>query len=338
MAQKDLAFPFDWNEENNVENDTLSFLQPAVDLERISRDRHVGSVLYKFSGFEVIFCETCGFIHVANPPSQNKLTEYYKVNFYTQERKKNYFTEQLNSLNWWQEIFRERLSKLEAALGRKGKLLDVGCGPGYFLNFARENGWHVEGLEPSTDAVTFAINELKLSVFPVSFENYLNKKLEEKFDVVYSHGVIEHVLNPIDFINKSKRLLTKNGLIFSSVANDFNIFQYAIMKQNPDKKPWWIVPPEHLNYFTANSLKRLFKNCGLSVKSFQSSFPMDLFPLMGMDYTLTPEIGKKCQEYRENFEFSLLNSNLGFLKSQLYENFASIGLGRQIDIIGRIND
>ena len=87
MAQKGLAFPFDWNEENNAENDDLSFLQPAVDLERIYRDGHVGYLLNKFSGFEVIFCETCGFIHVANPPSQNDLTKFYKVNFYNQDRK-----------------------------------------------------------------------------------------------------------------------------------------------------------------------------------------------------------------------------------------------------------
>jgi len=334
QANKDLIFPFDWNEQEFPKKLDDSFLQPMKDLRKITYEDHSGHILCEVSGFEIIFCEKCGFIHVLNPPSKAELETFYKTKFYAQERKKTYFQEQMKSITWWNEIFQERLDKLENELGRTGKLLDVGCGPGFFLDFARKRSWDVCGIEPSSDACSFAKNELNLNVSLLSLENYLRKNSKEKFDVVYSHGVLEHVLDPKDFINKSRSLLNKNGLIFLSVANDFNPFQYAYLKQNPEILPWWLVPPEHLNYFTTNSLKRLVKNCNFNIKSVQNSFPIDMFLLMGTDYINEPKLGRQCHHNREKFELTMLNSGLGFLKNELYESLALLGIGRQTDIIG----
>ena len=57
----------------------------------------------------------------------------------------------------------------------------------------------------------------------------------------------------------------KKGLIFLSAANDFNIFQYMSLKKL--KKPWWIVPPEHINYFRVNDINKIFdkKNSNLNI-------------------------------------------------------------------------
>ena len=61
--------------------------------------------------------------------------------------------------------------------------------------------------------------------------------------------------DPINFIKQAEKCLSKKGLIFTSVANDFNQIQFLAL--NHVKKPWWITPPEHYNYFNMTSIKRL---------------------------------------------------------------------------------
>ena len=333
-----MIFPFDWKD--NLDIGSFGFLnfKPSNEMQYHTSPEHHGFILNERCGFKIIFCEDCGFIHVANPPERNALNKFYRDKFYTQDRKRNYITAQSEARDWWNTVYKDRLTKLEGLLGRTGRILDVGCGPGFFLKFAEEHGWEVCGLEPSSSAVKFAQDKLKLNVMKLSLESYFEQNASEEFDVIYSHGVLEHVLDPINFLNRSKDLLTENGLIFSSVANDFNPVQYSFLKRDPQKKPWWIIPPEHLNHFTSASIHRLFRNCGLKVKSRQSSFPIDFFLLMGIDYVDRPNEGSKCHEYRENLEMSLINSDMGFLKDHLYEFLASCSVGRQVDIIGAKNE
>ena len=54
------------------------------------------------------------------------------------------------------------IDNFEKILGRKGSILDIGCGPGFFINRASSKGWEVAGIEPSIDAVNYANNSLGL--------------------------------------------------------------------------------------------------------------------------------------------------------------------------------
>ena len=67
-----------------------------------------------------------------------------------------------------------------------------------------------------------------------------------------------------------------------SVANDFNIFQFLSMQNI--SKPWWIIPPEHINYFRINDIKKLFNKKSFKIIDINSSFPIEIFLLMGQNY------------------------------------------------------
>ena len=83
----------------------------------------------------------------------------------------------------------------------------------------------------------------------------------------------------------------------------------------------------------SNIVSGTLMSCGFDVLDIQSSFPVDIFLLMGLDYTKNKELGKKCQEFRINFERNLSNSYLKNFNEKIYRNFASLNLGRQIDIV-----
>ena len=93
---------------------------------------HKGINLYKINKYKILDCINCGFITVPIP-KQDYLEKYYLKKYYSQ-RKLDYFKEQNKNLSWWKNIFKNRIDKFEKILGRKGSILDIGCGPGFFLN------------------------------------------------------------------------------------------------------------------------------------------------------------------------------------------------------------
>jgi len=295
--------------------------------------QHVGEILEQKGEYSAVDCTYCGFVHVVPFPSEEELAEYYHSKFYESDRKKDYFAQQAADREWWCDVFQNRLLKFENALGRKGRILDVGCGPGFFLNHASKAGWDVKGIEPSPRAVEFARTELTVDVEQGGLDSFSPESLG-KFDVVYSHGVIEHVLRPDDFIKQCGEFLMKGGLLFVNAANDFNPLQNALCSKL-SYSPWWFVPPEHLNYFSVKSIQGLVERLGFQPVYCETSFPLELFLLMGDNYLDDPVLGKACHRKRVAFEANMEKAGLGQLKQKIYESFAALGLGRQLDLLAQ---
>mgnify|MGYP001426464879 CR=1 FL=1 len=288
---------------------------------------HLGIVVAKQGKFKIIDCIKCEYIHAIPFIKKVNLKKFYHKKFYNQKRKKNYFKNQEKDKIWWNRIFKERLLKFSKILKRKGKILDVGCGPGFFLKFAKQNGWKVYGIDPSIDAVNFGRKKLGIKIEHGEFS--LLKKFKN-IDVIYNHGVMEHLEDPINFINLAKKSLSKNGIIFTSVANDFSQIQSLALKQT--RKPWWIIPPEHYNYFNISSIKNLMKK-KFKIINTNVSFPIDFFILMGQNYIKNKRLGKKIHQMRVLFELNLGMNGFSKLKDEILKGFTKLKVGRQIDLI-----
>lgn len=294
---------------------------------------HEGPILCEKEGFDMIDCATCSHIHAIPIPDVATLDQFYKQKFYEQERKKDYAALQKRDIDWWNDVFTDRLNQFEAHLGRKGRLLDIGCGPGFFLGKAKELGWDALGIEPSESASNYAKEQVGVEVLNSSYELETIETIGQ-FDVIYSHGVLEHVRHPHHYFEKALELLKGGGLLFTSVANDFNPFQ-EVLRTSQGVEPWWLVPPEHLNYFNVESIKRVYQANQFDVLTCATSFPIDMFLLMGDNYIGNNELGSASHARRKNFEAALEKAGKKDLKDSLYQAFADLGLGRQVDIIGR---
>ena len=95
------------------------------------------------------------------------------------------------------------------------------------------------------------------------------------------------------------------------------------------------MPSIHLNYFDHDSLSALLAGAGLVEIDRISSFPMELFPLMGMDYLGDREIGPRCHDMRMELIERIVAAGRQDMLVRFYRALASAGLGRTCCILAR---
>ena len=291
---------------------------------------HKGPVVVRVDSFDVIECRECQFKHLIPFPDEKELDKEYSIDYYT-KIKPDYFERQKEDLKWWNLVYLERLQRLEKLLPKsKRRMLDVGSGPGFFVKFAKKRGWDVVGLEPSLAATAYA-NKMGAKTVAGFFTQQAVKDLG-KFDVIHMQGVMEHMQNPKAAVEDVYKLLNKGGLFCTVVANDFNPIQDVLMN-HLKFKPWWVVPSEHINYFSIDSLKKLVERGSLNVANVITTFPIDLFLLMGDNYVGNDRIGRESHGRRKNIEFALAESGNQAFKEKLYKSFAENNIGRDIELI-----
>ncbi len=271
-------------------------------------------------GLEIIDCQTCGFKHAYPYPDENKLREFYQKHYHAPTKGGNYQAK-LEGLN---RIVKNKPNKT---------ILDIGCSDGECLSYFQKDGWQTFGIEPSESESELA-RKRGINVVTDSFAGALKRDLG-KYDAVMLGSVLEHHPAPEKFCRQIyDKLLNRGGALCIQVPNDFNAFQLAAVEYYK-KEMWWVVPPAHLNYFSFDSLTKFIEKIGFEIVSTESSFPIELFLLGGMDYIGNDTIGKKAFAMQCNFETVLEATGKSALKRQIYKSLAKLGLGRVIIMFGR---
>jgi 2-polyprenyl-3-methyl-5-hydroxy-6-metoxy-1,4-benzoquinol methylase len=91
----------------------------------------------------------------------------------------------------------------------KGDYLDIGCGGGALLYFAKKDGYNVTGLEISPDYAKYVTEKLNVKVYVANFLEF--DKAEVKFDIISLRHVLEHLPNAILAMNKIHSMLKEGG-------------------------------------------------------------------------------------------------------------------------------
>jgi len=140
----------------------------------------------------------------------------------------------------------------------KGKLLDVGCGMGIMLNRFRELGWDTYGIDISSYATERARAQFDLKVFAGVVENL--DFPQSSFDLITMICAIEHLLNPRDTLEVINRLM-KPGAIVVIATHDIDGIKPKIVKSK------WrhLIIPEHLFFFSKNTLVRMLEETGFNI-------------------------------------------------------------------------
>jgi len=214
-----------------------------------------------------------------------------------------------------------------------GTAVDVGCGTGEFLRFVAQagghGGWKAVGVEPNRELVELARNR-GLRVVDGRLDG-LGEGLMGEVDLITMFNVLEHVLEPLDEVEMAVRLLKPGGVVVVQVPNDFSLLQESV-RAYLGAEPWWIVEPDHVNYFGFSTLRRLLERAGLKIRFSFATFPMEFFLLAGLDYLSDAEVGRAAHQRRCEFEMSMS----GEVRRRLGEDFASAGIGRNCVVVAEL--
>ena len=307
---------------------------PQRTVQSIDDGTHRGAVIDRVNGYSIVACATCGFRHVLPLPSARDQREAYEEVYYRDE-KPSYMASAGEDAEWSRLGWDDRLSLFEDLLDHDEtnplSVLDIGCGPGWFLKAANQRGWKTQGIEPSKQAAEHA-RELGLNIVTAMFDETTAPKLA-RCDVVHLNNMLEHVPDPIALLRLAIGRAWPGGLICVGVPNDYNVLQEAARVSGA--KAWWLAPPHHLNYFDFASLEALLGRCGLEVVETLTSFPMELFLLMGDNYVGDETLGRACHLRRKQFDLNLEKAGLGNVRRKLYGALAKAGIGREAIIVAR---
>ncbi len=222
--------------------------------------------LYRINSITVLKCKTCGFIFQkisSKKWNRKKIKSIY--NCYTKRLEYTY----LKYRQEYEKISQKKLHIIKR-YKKNGKLLDIGCGWGYFLNLARKNGFKVEGIDISKYAVNYARKHFNIKIKNSSILETSYKK--ETFDVVTSWDFIEHIDNPQKFISIVFKILKENGIFCLETPNvNGLLFKLAhiIYFLSFDKIDFAIKElfyPLHLIYFSTKTIKNLLNTGGFTIK------------------------------------------------------------------------
>lgn len=297
-----------------------------------SGTEHAGELLAGHADGSVVDCTSCGFAHVVPLPSEEALSEFYTKEFY-QHEKADYLKSAYKDIDWRKLEFLDIFKNLRDEFNlNSGRALDIGSGPGIFLHAAKDVGWQAKGVEPSPLAAQ-ACTDQDLDVTEGMFDAELAAKLSE-FDLVHMRQVLEHLRDPQELLSLVGPILKPGGFLVLSVPNDFNAFQKTVADQT-GHAPWWVVPTHHLNYFSFESLTALLDRFGFDVVLKSSTFPMELFLMLGDDYIADKSLGRSLHEKRMKLDHMLNADPALNLRQRFYGALAEAGLGRHVILYAR---
>ena len=218
-----------------------------------ARDREA---LIKLGSWNVYKCSSCGLGFLDPRPSEEDMAELYNKEYcekhFTGGGKFNSaeFKKRLNLETHRVQFFKK--------IKKEGKVLDVGCGYGYFLAACRTYGYDVHGLDISIWASQHAADKLGI---PISYGLINTAELpRQSFDIITMWHFLEHTPNPRKAILKARDWLKNDGVLIIDVPN------YEGTDARKNWKEWvgWDLP-YHLYHFTPQTLQELLKICGFYV-------------------------------------------------------------------------
>jgi len=228
--------------------------------------------------FHLSECIDCGFMFTSDAPDAEHIGRYYKSDAYIShsDTKKGLVNQAYHLVRTYMLGNKRRLI---ARYAKGMKLLDIGCGTGYFLNHMAQHGYQVAGIEVDKDARTYASTHFGLHVEGADVVNTENRT--DTYDIITLWHVLEHLYDAPTYLKWIEKALKPDGLLVIAVPNHASLdaAEYGTQWAAYD-------PPRHLWHFKPGVLDAYIKPFGLSVVEYKG-MPFDAWynSLMSAQYS-----------------------------------------------------
>ena len=277
------------------------------------------SLKYRKEDFIVVQCNKCSFIFVP---------QYFSKKISYEDYKDEKVLEQVRKGNNWLKIQRHLLRfKLIKRYKPNGNLFDLGTGWGHFLYTGKQLGYEVSGIEVSDTAYEYATNELKL---PVEHINFFNMEINKQaYDLITMWDVLEHIPDADEVVRRCNLMLKDGGYVILQVPQIDSFFAKRL------KENWHMISYGHVNYFSKDTIRKLFERHGFEVKKIKSSFEFKLFLMYVLGKKKTSEADK--QEYfNETAQKPMwMLKIMVMIHNIIYNIMSSLGIGDEMMVVAK---
>jgi SAM-dependent methyltransferase len=264
----------------------------------------------EYQDWGIYRCSKCGF-RFADGGKPIVLDDHYD---------KKYFEPLIlrDETDKWSKIYNERLTYAKQ-WAPSPKLLEVGAGASIFARVAADSGFEVDVVDGSPAAI-----ELLTAYDGVSgWVADLNKceLPESTYGVVHSSHVIEHLSDPINFLQNCVRTLTNEGLLllsFPLYEGWLLAIRDGLYRMGVANHPYNYQAPDHLSYFDASCIRMALEQVGFEVVSLRRT------KFISLNYSLS----RMLQNSMSRRILSRVSNTLSFLTDK-------IGFYRDVEIVAK---
>lgn len=215
----------------------------------------------------VLKCRDCDLVFLESRAAEDMRDAEEETYWDHEKQKAIYLSEDIQRV--FEREFEARLDRLETYLPGRGKLLDVGCGVGHFLNRASRRGWKSCGLDISKAASLAAKEKYGLDVRVSTLEDA--NFHDGEFDAISLWDVIEHIRRPMENLEQAYRLLRKGGVLILKTPNENGLFKrgalflYRVLGRPAAFLLKYVYYVPHYFSYSEKSLGILLKRYGFQV-------------------------------------------------------------------------
>lgn len=203
-------------------------------------------------GFISVQCYSCGLIYIKNRFNADGNRKYYE-NYYSSVHQSDI---ELNK----QRAYMYKLEfDLINSFVKSGRILDIGCGGGGFLDYFNSAGYDCYGVEFGKKAASIAAKKYKV------FEgDFLDFSSGNKFDLIIFRGVIEHIPSPKSYLQRAVSLLRQQGCIYITSTPNAESFCCKLFREQwnqhePEAHIMHFSPRHFDDYFSERGLKKIWQ-------------------------------------------------------------------------------
>jgi SAM-dependent methyltransferase len=200
-------------------------------------------------------CPDCRAIFQHPPPPAEVMVSYADT-----EYEQGLYRDYVEAREMKIEHFRHRLELLLPRV-RRGRLLDIGCSCGYFLQVAAQSGFEVEGLEFSRVAIAAADPAVRPRILCSSMGAFNGNG---SYDLITAFDLIEHVPQPKEFLKKVRQLLAPGGCLAMSTPDSEHFLRHVMRARWP-----MLQPMQHLTIFSRRAMRLALEEAGFGDISFE---------------------------------------------------------------------